>query len=492
MSRSKKRVKAPTASQGLEMNKSFLEQVKEIMNMTHVKKTIHMGTEIVAAIVPFVEKPTLWQGAKAAFAIGKVFIDEVEVWSEDYFSGDEWSLPYSRDFNPTILAAISQFPYQTLKTSDDKCVVKLVNLNGIKAGYTQNTAFNSVDNVFVETARLQEARALIKRLLWSAIKDTNLVMRQNKRLVLQDDEAKVIFEPDDAFTSMCSARATEYAAYLKRCIDAGVSRSVMLYGPPGTGKSTMARTMVDTLGLRSFRIRVEDVAGLESSTLFEAISIFEPDAIILDDFDRAHAQAQLLETLEFFQRHVKLVIATVNDRNSLDEAILRPGRFDELIFIKQMDADVVKAVLGPGLQDAFEIVKEWPIAFIQEYTKRRRFMSADEAAESTRELAARVKRLEKYDDVSDLERMLRLKKDATKKEKLSKPEVISLDSSGLDDSDDPEVLAPGKPDEDEESLEDLGDRFSLPLALRKLVKDEPEDAPSEDEPEGKANRPLAV
>lgn len=398
-----------TKSTSIEIEKPIFVQLKELMNLGHVKKTIHVGTELFGAVSPFLEKPDWWNGCKAAFAVGKVLIDEVEVWSDDYFSGEEWTMPYSRDFNHTILSALTKFPFQTIKVSDDNRMIKLVDLDGIKVGYTVNTRSSSIDNIFVETEKVKAAQVHIKKLLWEMLKDSNVVMRQNKRMLIQDDESRVVFEPDDAFHPLKSSRATDYSAYLKRCIDANVSRSVMLYGPPGTGKSTMARTIVDTLGMRSFRIRVEDVAGIESSTLFEAVSIFEPDAIILDDFDRAHAQAQLLETLEFFQRHVKIVIATVNDRNSLDEAILRPGRFDELVFVKQMDEDVVKHVLGPELADAFDVVKDWPIAFIQEYAKRRRFMTAEEAASSTAELADRVKRLQKYDDLSDVERMLAVK-----------------------------------------------------------------------------------
>ena len=120
--------------------------------------------------------------------------------------------------------------------------------------------------------------------------------------------------------------------------------------------------------------------------------------MILDDFDRSDMQAKLLETLEFFQQHVKLVIATVNNKNHLDEAILRPGRFDELLQIKQMDDDVVRAVLGDEHAFAYDTVKDWPIAFIQEYVKRLRFMNPEEAAASVKELAQRVKRLKKYDD----------------------------------------------------------------------------------------------
>lgn len=410
MSRRRNRVVAPEVEVNLEKPKSFLTWVKDTVNVPKVKKIVRLGSDIFSAAMPFIEEPNYWTAAKSVFAAGKVLVEDMEFWSDDYFIGDEWSLPYTRDFNGIILKVVSQFPYETLKSSDESSLIRIVDMDGIKAGYVFKTKINAVDNVYVETDKLDEAKTLIKKMLWDQYKDANLVMRQNKSRPGSEDEGRIVLEPDDAFTSMKSKRATEYSVYLKKCIDAGVSRSVMLYGPPGTGKSTMARTIVDTLNMRSFRIRVEDVASLESSTLFEAITIFEPDAIILDDFDRAHAQAQLLETLEFFQRHVKLVIATVNDRNSLDEAIMRPGRFDELVFVKQMDDDVVRTVLGSEHQDAFDVVKEWPIAFIQEYVKRRKFMSPEEAAASTEELALRVKRLEKYDDVDDVEKMNRLMK----------------------------------------------------------------------------------
>ena len=71
-----------------------------------------------------------------------------------------------------------------------------------------------------------------------------------------------------------------------------------------------------------------------------------PVAVILDDFDRAHNQDEMLEVLEYFQQRVKLVIATVNDKKQIDQAILRPGRFDELISVKNLDTEVVLNVLG--------------------------------------------------------------------------------------------------------------------------------------------------
>lgn len=385
---------------------NIIKEVKDILNTSSVKKLFRVGTEVFNAAQPFAEKPSIWNAGRLVFNVGKAMAEEAELWSDDFFESDNWTMPYSRDFNATIMSVLSKFTYQSLRTANENTFVRLVNLNGCNAGWTFNTKTNNYDSIYVEVDKINIAKFEISRLLWEQFKDQPLVMRYNKQANTRlPDDPKIVFEIDDAFHPMPSAKAVSYTTYLKRCLDAGVSRSVMLYGPPGTGKSTLARTLINNLGLRSFRIRVEDISGLENGTLFEALEIFKPDAVILDDFDRASSQASLLETLEFFQRHVKLVVATVNNKDSLDEAILRPGRFDELVLIDKMDEEVVKKILGDCV-DGFEIVKNWPIAFIQEYVKRRRFMDSTEAASSTIELANRVKRLEHYVDVDDVDVMV--------------------------------------------------------------------------------------
>jgi hypothetical protein len=397
---------APTdiVTNTLEKTVGTISEIKNILNMSQVKKLFRVGTDVFSACQPFIEKPSWWNVGRACVGIGKVLVDDVEMWPDAFFDGDEWTEPYSRDFTMTIMQVLSKFSFTTLKTADQNNFIRLIDFNGVKVGWAYHSKLNIVNQIFVETDKLQQARDNIKRLLWEQFKDKPLVMRYNKRMIINNDEPKVVFEIDDAFHPLPSQKATEYSSYLKRCLDANVPRSVMLYGPPGTGKSTMARTLVETLNLRSFRIRIEDVSALENSTLFEAISVFEPDAVILDDFDRAHAQSSLLETLEFFQRHVKLVVATVNDKSSLDEALLRPGRFDELVLVDKMDENVIRHMLGEFV-DGYDDVKDWPIAFIQEYVKRRRFMDQKEATESTAELARRVRRLARYRFEDDNETM---------------------------------------------------------------------------------------
>jgi len=195
------------------------------------------------------------------------------------------------------------------------------------------------------------------------------------------------------------------------------------------------------MGLRSFRIRIADLGQLDNSTLFEALNIFQPDAVILDDFDRTHHQAQLLETLEYFQEKVKLVIVTVNNKRKLDDALLRPGRIDELVLIDKMDEEVVKHCLGE-YADGFELVKDWPIAFINEYVVRRTYLNREEAAESVKELAARVRRLEKYRDEDDdgMQRMIAMLKAATANQPIATPEGKPKLATAVEDEINPDML----------------------------------------------------
>ncbi len=384
---------------------SFWLTIKNFINDPSVKKMVLLGSEVFTALQPFAEKPGITSGLKSSFLIGKSIVEHMEIWPHGYFDeeGGNWIEPFSKDFTGAILKVLKKFPYETMKTSDEGTTIHIVNMDVGKVGWLNNTKMRTfkVDRIYAESDKVEVIRTKIEKLLWEQYQGKPLVLRRNSQVLRSFDEDKVVLEIDDTFNPMPSALASEYTTYLKRAIDAEVGRSIMFYGPPGTGKSTVARTLVKSLNLRSLRIRIEDISGIDNGTIFEAVNIFKPEAVILDDFDRAHNQEQLLETLEFFQRHVKLVIATVNNRRNLDQALLRPGRFDELILVKYMDVAVIKSVLGEDNIDVFDTVKEWPIAFIQELIARRRFMSKTEAVKSLTELAQRVREMSEEDDNED-------------------------------------------------------------------------------------------
>lgn len=389
----------------IDREKPLMDQARDVMNDENVRRFFQIGADVAEAITPvFITKDrTPWTFPKAMIDLGKIAVEASEVYSHEFFEDGEWTTPYPSDFNHTILKIVHERPHRLIKTGDEDSCVKLLDLGDeLELGWVVTKNDSTPDAIYVKTERLVQSRQRIKQLLWEHFKGKSLVMRRASRSRRDhDNDSSVVFEVDDVHDPMVSEKASRYSAYLQKAITAEVPRALMFYGPPGTGKSTMARTIIYTLGLRSFRIRVEDVGNIENSTVFEAISIFEPDSILLDDFDRCNGQESLFETLEFFKRHIKLVIATVNDRSSLDDALLRPGRFDEMIFVKRLDDVVIKKVLGQYADEAFEHVKTWPIAFIQEYITRRQFMTDEETKRSMKELKRRVESLKKYDDDDD-------------------------------------------------------------------------------------------
>lgn len=373
---------------------SLETSIHNVFNTASLKKTFHYGSRAINSLYPALENPNWLSITKAVIELGKMVAEESRASVEGIFDVG-WITPYGYEFNTTILQAVSHRRSQTLKSSQEGQFIRIVNLGGARIGWTQDSKHNIIDCVFVEEATADVAMKKVRELLWQKYKDKSIVLhKKTNRENLTED---VCFEIDDSMPPLPSALADKTCVYLKKFLDAGICRSIMIYGPPGTGKSTMSRTIVAGLSLRSFRIRVEDLKDLDNAVLTESINIFKPDAIILDDFDRVSQQESLLETLEFFQRHVKLIIATVNDRNRLDKALLRPGRFDEFVHVTKMDDKIVRQMLGE-YDDAYEIVKDWPIAYIEEYIKRRRFMSSEETLESIKELTSRIQILNSYDD----------------------------------------------------------------------------------------------
>jgi len=368
----------------------------------------------------------VWTAIVSVADTAKKFAEHFETWASSYFDNANWTIPFDSDLSRLIITSLQGLPSQTLVTSTEGVNIRLVEFDGIKLGWieslirTSNNDYSST-SVYVETNKLpiQEIKQKLGDLIWKRFGNESLVMYAQR--VYQNDHStgtNICVEIDKNFPPLPSKQATEYSAYLAPFIANNIPRSVMFYGPPGTGKSTMARTIVDSLKLNSFRIRVDDLSSINYTTLFEALSIFRPDVLILDDFDRCDNQSSLLELVERFQQIIKLTIATINHRNSLDEALLRPGRFDELVYVKHLDECAIKNVLGPKNIDAFELVREWPIAFIQEYVKRRMFMEPEKAEASIMELAERVDRLSKFDNENFFEswnNIIKNKKSSDKK-----------------------------------------------------------------------------
>src|SRR4051794_27358438 len=142
-------------------------------------------------------------------------------------------------------------------------------------------------------------------------------------------------------------------------LGARVPKGILLYGPPGTGKTLAAKAVASESGARFYAQSassfVEMFAGLGAACirkLFEEARKNAPSIVFIDEldavgqarsghgFNREQDQTlnQLLVELDGFgPRDQVVVMAASNRLQDLDEALLRPGRFDRQILVQPPD-----------------------------------------------------------------------------------------------------------------------------------------------------------
>lgn len=137
-------------------------------------------------------------------------------------------------------------------------------------------------------------------------------------------------------------------------MDAKVPRGTLLYGPPGTGKTILAKAIAGeakaSFIYSSGSEFVEKYVGVGAKrvrTLFEKARKEAPSIIFIDEIDALGSKRntesnnekdqtlnQLLVELDGFNNTSNvIVIAATNRLDLLDEALLRPGRFDRKIYV---------------------------------------------------------------------------------------------------------------------------------------------------------------
>jgi cell division protease FtsH len=153
-------------------------------------------------------------------------------------------------------------------------------------------------------------------------------------------------------------------------IGASIPKGILMVGPPGTGKTLLARAVAGEAGVPFLSISgsdfVEMFVGVGAARVrdtFEQARKMAPCIIFIDEIDAVGRQrgaglgggndereqtlnSLLVEMDGFDGQAGVIVIAATNRADVLDQALLRPGRFDRQVFVDLPDLKGREAVLA--------------------------------------------------------------------------------------------------------------------------------------------------
>ncbi|MFM1842549.1 MAG: hypothetical protein RLZZ490_1285 [Cyanobacteriota bacterium] len=191
--------------------------------------------------------------------------------------------------------------------------------------------------------------------------------KSKAKVYVEGDSTKVTFD-DVAGVEEAKTELSEVVDFLKfpqryTALGAKIPKGVLLVGPPGTGKTLLAKAAAGEAGVPFFSISgsefVELFVGAGAARvrdLFEQAKKQAPCIVFIDELDaigksrasgpmmggndeREQTLNQLLTEMDGFSATgaTVIVLAATNRPETLDPALLRPGRFDRQVLVDRPD-----------------------------------------------------------------------------------------------------------------------------------------------------------
>lgn len=211
------------------------------------------------------------------------------------------------------------------------------------AGFTSRTQvawFERATSSGGTTAAAQLGAETVSRDLWDSLAG----MREQKALI----EHRIILPLQQPTTA--------------RELGVDPPRAVVLFGPPGTGKTTFARGVAGRLGWPFVELLPNELVSAEGGVVaglrgfFDRVAELEQVLLFIDEVEELAGARQgdrvqhavtneLLKLIPAFRRRTdRLLVCATNHVGALDDAFLRPGRFDYLLPVGPPDPEARRAI----------------------------------------------------------------------------------------------------------------------------------------------------
>ena len=205
------------------------------------------------------------------------------------------------------------------------------------------------------------------------------VLKSRSHRFEKEGQVKVTFD-DVAGLQAAKQDLREVVEFLRhpeqfRRLGGKVPRGILLVGPPGTGKTLLARAVAGEAQVPFFSINgsefIELFVGVGAARvreLFDEAKKVAPAIVFIDEIDavgrsrgagmggghdeREQTLNQLLSEMDGFSRNdLTIVLAATNRPDVLDQALLRPGRFDRRVMVDRPEHAARRAILGVHTKD---------------------------------------------------------------------------------------------------------------------------------------------
>lgn len=372
-------------------SEGFLEwKYKTLQTILAHQNIIDVGLSISRSITSFAQSKSplsFVEGGISGFnSIAQLFGGS----SDEFFSQESgWEvLAYistQRALYDIILSGLEPFPFRKLSFAKELDKNVVYSIPNFSVGKTRRAIYYRPKD--------GQKEDLLQFIMDEKVKGSNSkIFSITERNVSEGEYNVVKFDlSSEENIGLPSETSDTFSNYIKGYIAAGISRSIILNGLPGVGKSSLAHNILKDLDLKTLKFKYNKSTNASIINIIPfLVQSLGIESILLDDFDHTGESYSLLELLEWLHRHTKLVIATTNSLKSFHPAVLRPGRFDLVRTIDQLDDGVVRSVLGDLYETYADKVEKWPVAYVNELAVRIRVNPEANPEEYIKELQSRV------------------------------------------------------------------------------------------------------